>query len=144
MTFFISLESCWFFFSKYLHRHSIVSRYQRGCLRKGHLLPGLYKGQFKVNPRSIMVFGINLPVSKKSDVISTQEWKQFLFASSYYRIVMSLIHAWFGIILLLTYVDKLLHLRSSIIGDSEFLEFALLYSVVNRLCCVFKGCLAIR
>jgi len=57
---------------------------------------------------------------------------------------MSLIHAGFGITLLLAYLDELLHLRGSIIREPEFLEFALLKCVVHCLCCILKGCLAIR
>lgn len=57
---------------------------------------------------------------------------------------MSLIHAGFGINLLLAYLDKLLHFRGSIIRESESLEFTLLYSVIHCLCCILKGCLAIR
>jgi len=57
---------------------------------------------------------------------------------------MSLIHAGFGITLLLAYLDKLLHFRGSIVRESEFLEFALLNRVIHCLCCILKGCLAIR
>jgi hypothetical protein len=66
------------------------------------------------------------------------------FVSSHNRIVMSLIHAGFGITLLLAYLDELLHFRGSIIREPEFLEFALLKCVVYCLCCILKGCLEIR
>ena len=56
---------------------------------------------------------------------------------------MSLIHAGFGIPILLTYLDELLNFRSSIVGESELLEFPLLNGVVHGLCCILKGRLAI-
>ena len=73
----------------------------------------------------------------------TQEWEEFLFASSHNRIVMSLIHAGFGITLLLAYLEKLLHFRGSVVRESKFLEFALLDSVIHCLRCILKRSLAI-
>ena len=74
----------------------------------------------------------------------TQQWKQFLLASSHNRVVMSLVHARFGVSFFLTYLNELPHLRGSIIRKSESFEFPLLQSVIHRSCCILKGCLAIR
>lgn len=122
-----------------LHRRSTESRYQH-CPRRGLPLRDWHKRSVKASHGS----NLSLPVSKEGHVVFTQQWEQFLFASSHNRIVMSLVHAGFGVTLLLTYLNELLHLRGSIIRKSKSLEFPLLQSVIHRPCCILKGCLAIR
>lgn len=73
-----------------------------------------------------------------------QDWKELLFSTSRNGVVMPLIYAGFDIALLLAYINILLHLRRGEVGESKFLEFALLMSVIHCLCCIFKGRLAIR
>jgi len=56
----------------------------------------------------------------------------------------ALIHAGFGVALLLADFDELLDFRGSVVRESELLESALLDSVVYGLCCLLKGRVAIR
>jgi hypothetical protein len=86
----------------------------------------------------------NIPVGIKRDVMPTQDWKEFFFASSDECIVVSLIYIGFGIPSLLADLNESLHFGGGIVGHAKFLELALFQSIVHCFCGFLKWRLAIR